>query len=56
LTRVTSQPEHHEKDPSKSEEVKNQEKRSEYFPFDIPVSRNKREGSLYVKFAKAVAV
>ena len=48
-----SQPQHREKDSSRKE-VKDQKYESEYFASTIPISKNREDGSLLIKFLKPV--
>lgn len=53
--RDRSQPQYHEKDSNKKE-MKDQKYESEYFSSTIPVSKNRDDGSLLIKFVKPVTL
>ena len=54
---IRSEYRYHGKDSSHNrDEIKNQGKRSKYFPFVIPVSKDNENGSTFIKFLKPVTL
>ena len=56
LTRIRLEPRYNEKDPPTRKKIENARDRSRYLPFTVSISKNKSDGSLFIKFAKPIAL